>query len=150
MTTFEANPASPGGEWCAICGAHIRYHSGGIAYVCVDTVIGEPPQAHKHPSRNAPQRDRASAIKRVKMMEPSGELTADLVRDVLSLVLAASEVPDLRLITRCTKMELGILYDWAIREHLHASDNVQIRRRSRPFLIEVLGDLDAHAPKSPT
>lgn len=52
MTSFEANPDSPRAEWCAICGAHIRHHSGGVAYFCVDAVIGEPPRAFKHPTRN--------------------------------------------------------------------------------------------------
>ena len=83
-----------------------------------------------------------SDIKRIKLYEPRGELNADLVFDVLGLVLKLHDVPDVRLLRRLTVMELGIVYDWAIREHLHASDNVQVRRRERPFLIAALNELE--------
>lgn len=77
-----------------------------------------------------------SNLKRIKLYEPAGELTPSLVRDVLGLVDTVT--PPLELLAAITTMELGILYDWAIREHLHASDNVLVRRRERPYLIHAL------------
>jgi hypothetical protein len=65
------------------------------------------------------------------LLEPDGELTAQLVTDVLGLVSvtvppAAAEP--------WTRMERLLAYDWAIREHLRASDN-PVPRRDKPSFV---------------
>ena len=68
---------------------------------------------------------------RIKFFEPRGELTPDLVEDVLSLVL--SEKLDLDL-EQLSHHELLLIYDWAIREYQAASDLIT-RRRPMPYLV---------------
>lgn len=68
--------------------------------------------------------------------EPQGELTADLVRDALALV--SVKVADDAL-AQWTPTELLIAYDWAIREHLRASDN-PVRRREKPWFVRFCQD----------
>lgn len=57
------------------------------------------------------------------------ELTAEVVHDVMSLV--AADLPPLAGVERWTETELLVAYDWAIREHLRASDN-PVHWRPRP------------------
>jgi hypothetical protein len=60
---------------------------------------------------------------------PEGELTDKLVRDILFVVGVISVGP--AVIATWTEFERLIVVDWAMREHLHASDN-PVRRRPRP------------------
>jgi hypothetical protein len=68
-------------------------------------------------------------------MEPEGELTPGMVQDLLVLV-TEGEV-SLAIIGKWTPNELAIAYDWAMREHLHASDNHSVRTRPQPWLITI-------------
>jgi hypothetical protein len=68
---------------------------------------------------------------RVTLHEPAGgigSLSCDDLRDVL--LIAGADVPATE-IARWTEMEGLLAYDWAVREHLAASDNA-VRRRERP------------------
>lgn len=67
--------------------------------------------------------------------EPSGKLTADLVLDMLGLV--TDPPPPLEIIKKWTKMELLMAYDWAVREHMAASDNI-VKRRERPWFTTIM------------
>ena len=71
---------------------------------------------------------------RPEFFEPQGELNAYSVRDVLLLVLPGRGVPSLAEIGRWTSLEMLLVYDWAMREHLRAADN-PVRRRERPRLL---------------
>jgi hypothetical protein len=53
--------------------------------------------------------------------------------NVISLVDQAP--PPVAYIERWSPMERILVYDWAMREHLKASDNI-IRRRDRPVLLD--------------
>lgn len=66
---------------------------------------------------------------------PAGELTGQLVRDVLSLVGVTHISEDLA--DAWSPFERLLVYDWAMREHLAAGDRLT-RRRPRP-----VGLLDA-------
>lgn len=70
---------------------------------------------------------------RVTFMAPE-RLTAEMTRDVLALVGAqvAAETAD-----GWTYHELLMAYDWAMREHLRASDNTTVRRRDKPSFVQV-------------
>jgi hypothetical protein len=57
------------------------------------------------------------------------ELTPKVVH--ATLCLATRQVPDLDAIAKWSKYELLLAYDWAVREHLAASDN-PVQRRQRP------------------
>lgn len=65
--------------------------------------------------------------------EPQGELKPQLVFDLLCMVSAD---PDYGQVEQWTPIELLVAYDWAIREHLRASDNTTVRRRPKPWFIE--------------
>ncbi len=67
---------------------------------------------------------------RVTFYQPTGELTPFVVLDALELV--CSDAPRISEIMNWTTTELLIAYDWAIREHLVAGDNIHVRRRPRP------------------
>lgn len=77
---------------------------------------------------------------RLELMQPKGATTAALVRDALALVM--EQPPTLETIARWTQNELLIVYDWAMREHAHASDYL-VRRRPRPYLVTMV--IDARA-----
>jgi hypothetical protein len=76
---------------------------------------------------------------RITFLHPRGELSAALVGDCLMLIGLVP--PDH--IGRWTRNELLLVYDYAMREHAHASDNI-VRRRPRPALLEGsrVGDVD--------
>ncbi len=59
---------------------------------------------------------------------PDGELTDELVLNVLSLV---GETPAEEVAASWTEFERLIVVDWALREHYSASDN-PTQRRPRP------------------
>ncbi len=67
---------------------------------------------------------------RITFYSPEGELTPDLVSDVLTLVTYYPK----HKISFWTPNEMLIAYDWAIREHLSASGN-PVRRRPRPYFL---------------
>jgi len=64
---------------------------------------------------------------RIEVLAPE-ELTAEAVHAVITLVAAA---PPIETVATWTRFELLLAYDWAMREHLLASDN-NVRRRDRP------------------
>jgi hypothetical protein len=69
---------------------------------------------------------------RPEFLEPNaGVITAELLKDVLSLVDEGDTTLPL---DKLSPMERLMLYDWAMREHIKAGDG-DIRRRSRPFLL---------------
>jgi hypothetical protein len=72
---------------------------------------------------------------RLTLLEPQGELTGQLLQDMLSLV--GTEAPAGQL-DRLTPNERLLAYDWAAREHLRASDNTSVRRRPKPRFLEDL------------
>jgi hypothetical protein len=65
---------------------------------------------------------------RLTIYEPEN-LTPQIVHDAMGLV--TSDVPDLAAMQTWTRNEQLLAYDWAIREHLAASDN-PAQRRERP------------------
>jgi hypothetical protein len=67
-------------------------------------------------------------------MEPERGISAYAVHDVLALVLPGRAMPSLTEIERWTSIEMLLVYDWAMREHLRASDAL-VRRRERPRLL---------------
>jgi len=69
---------------------------------------------------------------RPTLIEPEGPVSADLVCDVLGLVM--EDPPEHDEVRKWAPLEMAVVYDWAIREHLHASDNV-VRRRQRLRLV---------------
>lgn len=78
---------------------------------------------------------------RVTFLEPSAELSAQDLADVLMVVtvrIPASQV------ARWTELEQTIAYDWAVREHLHASDNL-VRRRKMPHFLATAAAADKAA-----
>jgi hypothetical protein len=75
---------------------------------------------------------------RITFWEPRGKLTPELIRDVLMLI---SLDVDLDTIKTWTPNELLMVYDWAMREHARASDNI-VRRRPRPALLAVARPID--------
>jgi hypothetical protein len=77
---------------------------------------------------------------RLEVLVPRGELTAVLVRDVLLLVQVT--VP-LGTVESWTRFERLLAYDWAMREHLAASDHPASLRRDRPSFIPAPGTTGA-------
>lgn len=72
---------------------------------------------------------------RPEFWEPSAELSADDLRNVLLVVCA--DVP-VDVIEGWTEHERMLAYDWAAREHLAASDN-PVKRRPRPSFLSQAG-----------
>ena len=66
---------------------------------------------------------------RILLRSPAHDLTVDVVRDAVSLVDPVPVTPSA--LARLTPYELALVYDWAIREHLRASDSA-VERRPRP------------------
>lgn len=75
-------------------------------------------------------------MQRVAFYAPFGPLTKTEVVDALALVGAEIDVTvtpeDL------SPLELLVMFDWAMREHLGASDNRSIRRRRRPSTVRLV------------
>jgi hypothetical protein len=69
---------------------------------------------------------------RIEFWKPEGELTPQVLSDVLGLV--SSEVSPV-LIQDWSLHERMMAWDWAWREHLRASDNSTVRRRQKPWLV---------------
>jgi len=81
---------------------------------------------------------------RVELLEPEGTLTIDQCHDVLSLVVPEAELPPRSYIGRWTPLDVQVVYDWAMREYLIASDN-RIQRRSKPFALGSFRENDVAA-----
>lgn len=76
---------------------------------------------------------------KVTLLEPTGTLTIDMVQDVLSLI---DEVPPPRSgLEHLTPLELAMIYDYAMREHLTASDN-RMQRRRKPGVLDLFVHCD--------
>lgn len=65
------------------------------------------------------------------LLGPAGEILPATLRDMLALV---GEDVAVERIEKWAPLERAVVYDWAAREHLHASDN-PVRRRPRPSLL---------------
>lgn len=68
---------------------------------------------------------------RPELLEPAGGYTPDVVSSALILVGVVKTPAD---VEPWTKLERAIAYDWSIREHLGASDNL-VRRRDKPTFL---------------
>ena len=75
-------------------------------------------------------------MSRVTFLEPTGKVNPVNVSTALSLV--GVEIPGATIVREgwCT-LELLVAYDWAMREHLDASDN-RIQRRPCPSFVKRL------------
>lgn len=72
---------------------------------------------------------------RPDLWEPEGELTPELVADAICLVTEVSKLKFLLWNIRLwTEMERRVVFDWAMREHLAASDH-RVKRRDKPYLV---------------
>lgn len=69
---------------------------------------------------------------RLTLWLPEGELTGELVSSVLELV--SLTIPE-SITSQWTLNERRVAYDWAMREHIGASDN-PVRRRDKPWFIK--------------
>lgn len=65
------------------------------------------------------------------LLEPRGELDGPLLKRVLQLVSVDVTVSTAE---RWTKLERLIVFDWAMREHMAASDQ-PVKRRERPSFL---------------
>jgi hypothetical protein len=67
------------------------------------------------------------------LIRPDVPMTASLL--VTALSLAGTAVPDREAVAGWSDPAKAIAYDWAIREHLSASDNDDVERRRRPAFL---------------
>lgn len=67
-------------------------------------------------------------------MDPGREFTLDVVVDTVGLV--DRNPYDRAVLEKLSPLELRLVYDWAIREHLAAAGN-RVRRRARPFCLSL-------------
>ena len=74
---------------------------------------------------------------RLIFYEPQAELTPELAHNVLELVKAELDhpLPSVEEMGSYTWLELVMVYDWAMREHLRASDHHEIRARPVPSIL---------------
>jgi hypothetical protein len=71
---------------------------------------------------------------RPDLLQPEGSYTPDLVHNVLRLVDV--NVPA-TILGPLSSIELALVFDWAMREHLAAADTLT-RRRPRPYVLSLL------------
>lgn len=69
---------------------------------------------------------------RPELLTPEGTLDPEMLRNVFALI---GVTVDQEALEPWTDLELVLAYDWAVREHLHASDN-PVQRRPRPSFVE--------------
>lgn len=76
---------------------------------------------------------------RKEFLEPGGELCVSTVQSTLSLVVDNDVFGKsvTSIISRWSKDELLLVYDWAIREHFGAAGN-RMQRRPKPYLVELV------------
>jgi hypothetical protein len=72
-------------------------------------------------------------MSRVTLWDCASPLTVEVLRVTLSVI---GDRPCTRCIGEWTDLERRIVYDWARREHLAASDH-PVRRRPRPYVTVV-------------
>jgi hypothetical protein len=60
-------------------------------------------------------------------------ITPEIMHDMLTVI---GEDVSTERIAHWAPLERAVVYDWAVREHLHASDNL-VRRRPRPSLVKL-------------
>lgn len=77
---------------------------------------------------------------RPELLTPKDEIIPATLRDMLALVGCKGATTEQ--IEKWAPLEQAVVYDWAAREYLHASDN-PVRRRPRPSLI---GDAEPASP----
>lgn len=78
--------------------------------------------------------DDPASNERVDILTPAGgQVDVSMLRNVLSLVGQWDPAQDL---TNLTPIERMVGYDWAMREHLSASDNPIERRDCPSFLVQ--------------
>lgn len=68
----------------------------------------------------------------IGVLEPSGELTPQMIRDMLGL--AGLDVAE-RIIDAWTPNERALAYDYAMRQHMRASDDYSVRPRDMPWFL---------------
>jgi hypothetical protein len=61
------------------------------------------------------------------LIAQGGSLDAETLNDVLGLI--GEQPVDF---SRLSRRQVARVYDWAMREHLCASDNTDVKRRARP------------------
>lgn len=83
-------------------------------------------------------------IMRISLLDPEGDLTPDLVSDSL-LLLEARDHRTAAQLRSLSALELHLIYDWAMREHIAAAGN-QVLRRPRPHLLELTSGDDDSGP----
>jgi hypothetical protein len=83
---------------------------------------------------------------RPELMTPEGALDRGMLRDVLLLV---SVTVDEASMEPWTDLELALAYDWAMREHLAASDN-PVKRRPKPLFVEAAEKAEADRLRTST
>lgn len=67
------------------------------------------------------------------LLKPANDLTASIVQD--ALLLAGCDIA-LKTILKWNMMQWSVAYDWAMRVHLRASDNI-IRVPNRPKFLPI-------------
>ncbi len=70
---------------------------------------------------------------RITFYEPAGGLQPDIACNALALAGVKVRQAD---VAQWTRLELLLAYDWAMREHLGASDN-PVRRRDCPHFVRL-------------
>jgi hypothetical protein len=71
---------------------------------------------------------------KLKLFDPHGPLTPEIAGDAI-LLAGGGDVPQ-AVIGQWSPHELAIAFDWAIREHMAASDNA-VQRRPKPWFVTV-------------
>jgi len=76
---------------------------------------------------------------RIELWSPDEDPISDqTMESVLQLVVHNLAPECICLIERWTRIERLVAYDWAMREHLRASDNYMVRRREEPSFVTAL------------
>lgn len=101
-------------------GQHMHSPIGGMTLNCPGVRPGGPFDHSGRPEHAAPSK-----------VTPRGPLTLEVVSDALSLAGVSVRMETLAEWTFAQRVDA---YDWAIREHLHASDNVIARADRPPFI----------------
>jgi hypothetical protein len=68
---------------------------------------------------------------RPELFTPEGVLEPEMLRNFIGLVMVTV---DAKAVESWTDLEMVLAYDWAAREHLHASDN-PVQRRPKPSFV---------------
>jgi hypothetical protein len=72
-------------------------------------------------------------VRRPEFLAPAGGLTTEVVCNALRLAMR-EPVPPAVIVGRWTEHERMLAYDWAMREHLRASDSL-VRPRPQPWFV---------------